>query len=189
VSEEKVGRPKSAQAVWGEYLPDWHPWEDYRQSYSARQDLGGGVLLTLSHPFDYLRWIFGGVSNLAAEIAYAPELGIEAESIADVLIQFDNDVRANVHLDYIRRPPEHSLVVVGTAGTMWSQDSKSWQSVGPEQGFERNDMFLAEMRHFLEVARGIEDPICTLDDGVAALQMALGVKSEVNTLKEISEAR
>ena len=42
-----IGRPLSARAHWGEYLPDWHPWEDYRRSYAARADLGGGAALTL----------------------------------------------------------------------------------------------------------------------------------------------
>ncbi len=37
-----IGRSVWAQAHWGEYLPDWHPWEDYRTAYSARSDLGGG---------------------------------------------------------------------------------------------------------------------------------------------------
>ena len=53
----EVGRPIDVRAHWGEYLPDWHPWEDYRKSYSARADLGGGAALTLSHPLDFLRWL------------------------------------------------------------------------------------------------------------------------------------
>jgi len=57
LAEGVIGRPLSARACWGEYLPGWHPWEDYRQSYSARPELGGGVILTLCHPFDYLRWL------------------------------------------------------------------------------------------------------------------------------------
>ena len=50
-----IGRVLSVRAHWGAYLPGWHPWEDYRQGYSARSDLGGGVILTLCHPLDYLR--------------------------------------------------------------------------------------------------------------------------------------
>ena len=55
IQSEALGRPLSFRAQWGEYLPDWHPWEDYRQSYAARKDLGGGVVNTLSHPLDYVR--------------------------------------------------------------------------------------------------------------------------------------
>jgi len=59
-----VGRPLSFRAEWGEYLPAWHPWEDYRKSYTSLKALGGGVVLTLSHPIDYLHWLFGDVADL-----------------------------------------------------------------------------------------------------------------------------
>ncbi|MEK6220629.1 MAG: Gfo/Idh/MocA family oxidoreductase, partial [Chloroflexota bacterium] len=62
----EIGRPLSMRAHWGEYLPNWHPWEDYRNSYAARKDLGGGVVLTLSHPMDYLRMLLGEVEALWA---------------------------------------------------------------------------------------------------------------------------
>jgi predicted dehydrogenase len=52
LEQHEIGRPLSFHAHWGEYLPGWHPWEDYRQGYSARNTLGGGVILTLS-----TRWI------------------------------------------------------------------------------------------------------------------------------------
>jgi predicted dehydrogenase len=65
----QLGKPLSARAHWGEYLPDWHPWEDYRRSYAARADLGGGVVNTLSHPLDYLRWLLGEVESVSAGLA------------------------------------------------------------------------------------------------------------------------
>ena len=59
-----LGKVLTVHAHWGEYLPQWHPWEDYRQSYAARADLGGGVIVTLTHPLDYLRYLLGDVSSL-----------------------------------------------------------------------------------------------------------------------------
>jgi predicted dehydrogenase len=52
IRQGRLGTVLSAHAHWGEYLPNWHPWEDYRQSYAARADLGGGVIVTLTHPLD-----------------------------------------------------------------------------------------------------------------------------------------
>ena len=54
-----IGRPLSARFFVGEYLPDFHPDEDYRKGYSARADLGGGVMLTLIHDIDLATWFFG----------------------------------------------------------------------------------------------------------------------------------
>ncbi len=64
IQSNALGKILTVHAHWGEYLPQWHPWEDYRQSYAARADLGGGVIVTLTHPLDYLRYLLGDVESL-----------------------------------------------------------------------------------------------------------------------------
>ena len=59
LDENRIGKVLFVNSHWGEYLPGWHPKDDYRQGYSARSNLGGGVVLTLCHPIDYLRWFLG----------------------------------------------------------------------------------------------------------------------------------
>ena len=182
-----LGRPISARVHWGEYLPEWHPWEDYRQSYSARVDLGGGVILTLSHPFDYLHWLFGDVDSVSAAAGTCGDLDIEVEDTAEINLFFGSGLMASVHLDYNQRPPRHGLEIIGTEGTIewnaasgiahwWNVASGVWQEQKPADNFKRNSLFLAEMEHFIEVVRGIAVPICTLEDGVRALEIALAAK-------------
>jgi predicted dehydrogenase len=183
-----LGTAISARAVWGEYLPDWHPWEDYRQSYSARADLGGGVLLTLCHPFDYLRWLFGEAGSVTAVTRCSQSLKLDVEDSADVLIRFQSGAAAAVHLDYHQRPAEHSLTVVGSRGTLrwdnttgetrwWRDEAPSWRVQPAPDGFERNTMFMEEMRHFVDVVEGRAQPACGLDDGVQALRIALAARA------------
>jgi predicted dehydrogenase len=184
-----IGEPLSARAHWGEYLPGWHPWEDYRQAYSARPDLGGGVILTLSHPLDYLRWLLGEVAAVWAFTGQQGGLDLPVEDTAEIGLQFRSGVLGSVHLDYNQRPSAHTLEVIGSRGVLqWDnrsgavslfradeaeQTSESREMFPAPPGFERNDLFLAEMRHFLTVARGETAPVCTLEDGVAALRLAL----------------
>jgi predicted dehydrogenase len=181
-----IGRPLSARAHWGEYLPNWHPWEDYRKGYSARRDLGGGVVLTLCHPLDYLRWLLGEVSGLWAFTGRESDLGLEVEDTAEIGLRFANGVLGTVHLDYNQRPPSHHLEIIGTQGTiywdnkdgaarLWRADTAEWEIFSPPDGFERNDLFRAQMRHFLAMIRGGEAPRCTLGDGIHALDLALAV--------------
>ena len=59
IRSNAIGRILTVHAHWGEYLPQCHPWEDYRRSYAARRELGGGVIVTLAHPLDYLRSLLG----------------------------------------------------------------------------------------------------------------------------------
>ena len=184
---EAIGTPVSARATWGDYLPGWHPWEDYHQTYAARPDLGGGVVMTLCHPLDYLHWMLGEAEAVAA-FTGQQGLGLEVVDTAEIGIKFRNGMLASVHLDYVRRPPQHSLEIVGTEGTItWDNadgamrlaqvgpDGKAgeWQLFPAPPGFERNNMFLDEMRNFIEVIQGKAEPASTLEDEIYALKLAL----------------
>jgi len=193
-----IGKPLAAHVYWGEYLPDWHPWEDYRRGYAARADLGGGVILTLNHPLDYLRYLLGEVTGLWSFNGQISPLEVDVEDVAEIGLRFACGALAGVHLNYIQRPPTHWLEIAGTGGTLrwdnadgilrWLKVPTSFGSWGtqaaapaietfaPPAGFERNDLFVEQLRHFLEVARGRAEPLCTLQDGIRALELALAAK-------------
>jgi len=178
LTEKKIGEPLSVRAHWGEYLPDWHPWENYRDGYSARADLGGGVILTICHPLDYLRWLLGEINSVQAFLGYDGELGlIEVEDTAEINLKFENGVIGNVHLNYNQRPPVHDLEIIGSEGTIyWNgldgllkvylAETGKWKEYFLDENFERNDLFLAELNHFIDIIRTEKAPNCSLDDGI-----------------------
>ena len=182
LNEQAIGMPVSVSVHWGEYLPGWHPWEDYRRSYSARRDLGGGVVNTLSHPIDYLRWLLGDVSYVTALMTSSGGLEMDVEDTGTLLLEFDSGVHGVVHLNYNQRPPRHDLEIVGTQGSIrwdnsggsvrwWSEGTADWTSLMPPEGFERNTLFMDEASHFLAVMNGDGRPRCSLLDGIRALEI------------------
>ena len=190
IDEGAIGTVVSAQVHWGESLPLMHPWEEYRLGYAARPELGGGVLLTLCHPFDYLRWLVGEVEYVSALEARHNALDVGVDSCVDVTLRFAGGASGHVHLNFLQRPHEHRLSIIGTDGTVsWSHDdhaarlyrgsSKCWETVTAPDGFERNSMFLEELRHFLACLRGEERPLCTLADGKEALAVVLAAKRAI----------
>jgi predicted dehydrogenase len=190
-----IGKVLSARAHWGEYLPGWHPWEDYRQGYAARPDLGGGVTLTLSHPFDYLRWLCGEVESLWA-FTDNSGLGLPVEDQAEVGLRFQSRAVGSVHLDYNQRPPDHHLEIIGSQGSLhwnngdgvlhvYSLEANAWDTFPPPEGFERNIMFLDEIRHFRSVVVGRAEPACTLEDGKRTLQIALAALESSRSRQQI----
>ena len=198
LQSDAIGKPLAAHAYWGEYLPDWHPWEDYRRGYAARADLGGGVILTLTHALDYMRYLLGEVAALWSFSGHISPLEVDVEDVAEIGLRFAGGALAGVHLNYIQRPPTHWLEIAGTGGTLrwdnadgvlhWLKNPVPFGSWGtqagspdiatfaPPAGFERNDLFVEQLRHFLEVARGRAAPLCSLQDGVRALELALAAK-------------
>ncbi|MCE9646929.1 MAG: Gfo/Idh/MocA family oxidoreductase [Chloroflexi bacterium] len=202
-----LGKVLSVHVHWGEYLPNWHPWEDYRQSYAARADLGGGVIVTLTHPLDYLRFILGDVSSLWSFNGHLSPLELDVEDAAEIGLKFSNGAIGGVHVNYFQRPPVHRLEIVGTGGTMrWDNADGnltlqrmpaafgSYSDLPPApvtetfalpEGFERNQLFLSQTKHFLEVVRGDAQPVCSLKDGVLALKMALAAHESQKTGKVV----
>jgi predicted dehydrogenase len=190
-----IGKVLSVHAHWGEYLPNWHPWEDYRQSYAARADLGGGVIVTLTHPLDYLRYLLGDVETLWSLNGHISPLELTGvEDVAEIGLKFASGAIGGVHVNYFQRPPVHRLEIIGTGGTLrWDNADGILQhyqmpdvfgSINPQptparvqqytlpDGFERNQLFVAQTQHFLKVVRGEAEPVCSLIDGIKALEMA-----------------
>ena len=181
-----VGRSLVAHAHYGDFLPGWHPWEDYRQAYSARAALGGGVVLTLCHPLDYLLWLLGDVVQVTAATSAQAGFGIDVEDCAQAALTFASGALGGVHLNYVQRPPSHRLTVVGTEGSItWDQadgaarifraGAGAWEVSEAPAGYQRNDMFVAETRAFLDVAAGKATAEPSLADGIRSLELALAI--------------
>jgi predicted dehydrogenase len=181
-----IGRPLTARIESGEFLPGWHPWEDYRHGYSARRDMGGGPVLTFSHEIDTLLWLLGRPVRLTALAARTSDLEIDTEDVAEIVVQLACGALAAVHVDYVRRPPRRVVEIVGDAGVLrWEYDENrllqyapitgAWRVEEGDPRFERNDMYTAEVAHFLQAVQegGAIEPLSTGEEGAAVLTVAL----------------
>lgn len=122
----QAGRITSVRAWFGSYLPDWRPTVDYRESYSARSELGGGVLLDAIHELDLLVWMLGGhFQVLGAEVARLGDLEIDVEDTVKTLLRHESGALAEVSLDYLSRRYRRGLEVIGTDATLrldWARE-------------------------------------------------------------------
>src|SRR5205085_2037070 len=169
VGDGVAGRLVSARAQFGQYLPDWHPWEDYRQGYSARREMGGGIVLDRVHELDYLRWLMGNVKEVCALTGRLSNLEIDSEDTAEILLRFESGAFGSVHMDYVRRDYDCRLEIIGEEGTLqWSYENhavswftgrgRAWRRTEwPD--YDPNDMYLEQMRHFLAVVEGNEPSV------------------------------
>lgn len=199
LEKKEIGRVMYSRCQWGEYLPGWHPWEDYRKGYSARSDLGGGVVLSLCHPIDYLHWLLGEVAQVYAFTGKLSSLEIEVEDTAEIMLRFFSGALGSLHLDYIQQPSQHFLEITGMDGLIkWNNadgavqlfrnSTHQWEIFPLKEGFERNNLFLDEMRHFIEIVEGNVQPLCSLQDGIFVQKIADAIyqSSLENCIKNIS---
>ncbi len=111
----QLGRAIAVRAEVGEYLPGFHPYEDYGTSYAAQRSLGGGVVLTLIHDLDYLQWLFGAPKRLFAVGGKLSSLELDVEDVASILMACGTLKRrfpVHLQMDYLRRPPRRTCQVL-----------------------------------------------------------------------------
>jgi predicted dehydrogenase len=196
ISKGEIGRVISAHVHFGEYLPAWHPWEDYRRGYAARADLGGGVVLTQCHALDYLPWLVGKVESVWAFTAKLSDLEVDVEDTAKIGLRFIGGVLGSLHLDYNQQPPAHHFEVIGTQGSLkWNLsdgatriyrvEKKDWDVYPLSAGWERNLMFMEQMKHFADVVHHKVEPSCSLEAGVNVMKLIAAVNESQKTGKLI----
>ena len=152
VSKERI---YAVRAICSSYLPDWRKNVDYRKVYSARRELGGGVVLDLIHEWDYLIWLFGRPEEVTMMQGTYSELAIDTEDLAVYLARYP-DKLVELHLDYFGRRSVRTLELYCRENTItidilsnrivWSNTK-----VIKEEALPDNDFYLDEMNNFLDM--------------------------------------
>lgn len=159
VEKKTYGNLLSFSTKWCEYLPDWHPWENYRQSYAARTDLGGGVALTLSHDIDIVNWLTGSkIAKTKIFKNYRSKLKIDVESGCDILYKYQNGVTGHSHLNYYSKHYERYIELIFDNSTIrvdyvtnsLTIFSNAKKKIIRAKDFDRNQLFINELADFFK---------------------------------------
>jgi predicted dehydrogenase len=195
LASHAIGRILTVRAAIGEYLPGWHAYEDYRKMYAASAELGGGVILSQIHEFDYLYSLFGLPSSVYSLGGHWSRLDLDVEDTASTLMNFlveNKPVAIHLQQDYLQRPPCRQCEIVGEQGKIVA-DFAALRVTAPGvsldfSGFDRNQLFLDQTRHFLACLAGRESPNVDLRAGMQSLRMALAAKESITTGQPVTLA-
>ena len=177
-----IGRPLAVVHHVGQYLPDWHPWEDYRTFYVARRETGAAREIV---PFE-LNWLtalFGKVESLTGLRGKASELEADIDDIYSSVLLFESGVHCTLVVEVLSRPGVRRARIVGSEGTLeWDWNEKlvrlhstgdsAWTDYpdpppieGPGGEWVAENMYVEEMRAYLEaVAGGTPFPLTVEED-------------------------
>ena len=195
LDEQILGRIHSVSIEVGQYLPDWRPATDYRENVSARKELGGGVLLELSHELDYLTWLFGTFNSVYCVASNSGALDIDVEDSAHAILSREDGLVASVHLDFLQRVPTRICKIIGETGTLvWNllQNSISLGTANngediifSDPNYNRNDMYLEEISHFVKVAVGERKPQVSIYQALDTLRLIEALRHSSVTRKVV----
>jgi predicted dehydrogenase len=195
VASGAVGRPLTFVYQSGQYLPDWHPWEDYRSYYVSRRATGGCREIV---PFEltWLTKIFGPVRAVQAYAGKLSDLDADIDDVYQAILQFDSGVVGSLQVDVVARAPVRHFHLLGTDGNIeWeilgrqvrvytAKDSR-WTTHPLEQGtVEKNygqwtaeEPYIHEIRDFLAAVRGERSPDYTYEEDYQVLQVLKAVEA------------
>jgi predicted dehydrogenase len=192
------GNIVSARAEIGEYMPDWHTYEDYRGTYPARKELGGGAILTQIHEIDLIYWFFGLPRSICCHGGKLSDLEIDVEDSATSLMRYEGPhgrFPIALHQDFLQRTPVRTFKIVGDAGSAEIDlirnvlRSHSGRDINPVEiqysEFKRNDMFLDQARHVIACLVSEATPKVDLHAGIQSLRLALAAKEALASGREV----
>ena len=174
-----ISRVISVRAISSSYLPDWRPGTDYRNTYSAHKDLGGGVSIDLIHEWDYLQYLFGQPERIFYMCGKKSQLELDCEDYAIYVAEYKDKV-AELHLDYFGRQTIRQVEIFTDTDTIvgdlvHSRISylKSGEVIDLSEN--RNDFQRKELLHFLELIRHPNPPHNSIPEAYRTLQYTQGV--------------
>lgn len=175
-----------------QYLPDWRPGKDYRQSVSARAELGGGVLLELSHELDYLHYLFGPLHLHYSQLKHSALLEIDVEDQADLLLSTQSGATVSLHQDFLQKTVQRRCTISTTderlewdlvQNSIWLFTGSEQQLLFSEPKYQRNQMYLQMLTAF---EQQIQQPgttsaaLATVDDALNTLVLIEQTKQQAS---------
>ena len=161
----------SVQAYVGKYLPEWRPKANYRNSYSARQQAGGGVLRDLSHELDYLNWILGGWKSITALGGHLSHLEIDSDDVFSVMMTTARCPIVTVQMNYVDRVSHREILINTQQHTIKADLIKGILQIdGITKSFDLDKDLTYRNQHFA-ILNGNFDLLCSLEEGIEVLKM------------------
>ena len=159
-----VGKVHNFRSEFAQYLPDWHPWENYAETYSASAEMGGGIALDRIHELDYLRHLFGELSVKYSKVSRLGKLNIDTEDNIDVVLETSDGAVGTLHLDYLRRDYKSEFTITGELGTivgdlgkngffsLYDSAAEKWETVSFDtEKYDLNQMYKDEIQAFFKI--------------------------------------
>jgi predicted dehydrogenase len=188
IEDKKYGKILYSKILVGQYLPDWRPWQDYKESYTARKELGGGIILDASHEIDYALWFFGTPKKIFSISDKVSNLEVNVEDTSEIIMQFENKIIVNIHLDFVRRDKKRYCEIVFENGTIYydliNNELKEFDVKENKWDIEKieeevNEMYVNEMKHFIKMINENIGPSCSLEEAKKTLEVCLKIKENV----------
>jgi predicted dehydrogenase len=201
IDEKKIGTVVAVTYHMGQYLPDWHPWENISKFYVGQRETSATREMV---PFEmeWLTWIFGDVEKLSCIKGKISALPVDIDDVYQLIFQFKSGVIGHLLIEVISRTPTRILRIVGEKGSiewnwmddvvkMYDPEKKKWIEFKEEKGFKekgyvaKENMYIEEIRNFVQAIHGERSYIYSLEQDYQILSLLKAAETSSNKGKHI----
>ena len=194
IEKNEIGKILYLRGEFSEYLPDWHPYEDYRTFYMARKDQGGGSILDQCHIMDLAHYLVGEFNSVSAINLKISNLEVKADDISEMIIKHKNGVVSSIHTDIFGRSHKKYLEIKGEKGNIFWDFYKNEVHISKEKNkkpevfnkFEKdfNMSYIEELKHFIECFKNEKQTKIPLEEGIETMRLILAAEESQISKKE-----
>jgi predicted dehydrogenase len=193
VGEPSFGKPLSVIVEFGQYLPDWHPYEDYRKFYASDQKMGGGNLDVIAQELSALYWILGdqAVELFAAGVKVS-SLELQANDSWDICVGLSKGTRMALHFDLIQRAGRVVLRFISETATVeinlvestvrrFLASTKQWETRSTPLGYVYEQSYIDEVGQFLKCIEGKAQWFNPISSAVEVVKFLMAMQQSAQT--------
>lgn len=178
VQNQDIRQLNEVNVYCGSYLPNWRPGTNFKQSYSAIPEMGGGVHIDLIHELDYIYWIFGSPLKTRKFFSNRSSLGIDAYDYANYLMEY-RGFSVNVILNYYRRDVKRNMELVFENGTievdLLNNQVKKKDEILFSSSQKISDTYKPQMGYFIDCIKTEQQSMNTAKDAFNVLKICLEI--------------
>ena len=194
IDENVIGKILYFRGEFSEYLPDWHPYEDYRSFYMSSKKQGGGSILDQCHIMDLCHHLIGGFESVIAINKKISSLEVDADDVSELIVKHINGVVSSIHTDIFGRKHKKFFEIKGEDGNIewdfYKNEVKIYDTKSKEQkiysDFEKdfNISYQNELKHFINSCKNNKETDIPLEVGIETLKLILAAEKSQETKKE-----
>jgi predicted dehydrogenase len=201
INDNKIGKVTSFSYHVGQYLPDWHPWEDYRKFFGAKKETNACIEL-IPGEINWLQWIFGDIESVTSLNGKFSNLEIDAPDTYQIILKFKKGLLGHYLVDIVSRYPYREIKIIGTEGTiLWDHNKKIvklftakdklWKEFRESDGkieegyLHKEEPYIEEIRNFISALEKNKKYPYLLSQELENLKVLDAIKTSINNKKEI----
>ena len=188
ILKKELGLLCGANIYNGEFLPDYHKYEDYQTTTMAQKKLGGGVINSQIHELDYCLYLFGKPKKYLAKVGKFSSFKIDVEDYINSLVFFEKDnLAVNITMDFFQRPSIRTMFITGTKKSLkWDYYKnkieifdyfKNKKRIIRFGKFNRNKMFIDQTKYFFNLIKKKNlTNLSGIENAIRAVKLSEGLK-------------